>query len=690
MDIFHAGLYGYLLLILLLLVSFSVSYLFYRNTEVKDFKKAALLILRTASLFLILSLLLSPFFLTRSDSVRQPTDIILVDNSLSLNIEKRYEKLSSALDDMRKLSSNYRVYAFGSGLLNEITGGKELFTGSEYRTYSTDLAAAFEELSRISSNTGINSVTVISDGIITEKENLTASAKKLNAPVYYYIVGDTVQKKDVLIRNLFYNRNAPAGSTATVRALVHSYGYSGNININLYEEGILKQTKNILVNNSESEYSAEFRFASGIPGIKKFSIRIDTLANEITALNNDRDFYIKFTDNRFRILVIAGSPGADFAAFRQAVSGFGNINADFLTGKSPDTFYEGGAPPLKGYDALFLFGYPLANTDRNTAGKIAADADANNIPVVFFNTSNTGYENLKVFEKLLPFSVAGGSGNSYASPCGMLPFSAPEEPEPIRKISKLPPAYFSRGAFLPRPGSSVLGVTSVENEPAILLYNSGNFKSAAFLGFGVYKWTLNSSRDSENLLKDLTAVLFNLVMDGNRRNKFYLYTDKDCYALSEPVSITAIDGTDTKGGTTALLKISGKNFSREQEMDRNDASSFRYVFTPDSANDYTANGLLFADRQILAEDAIRFSCGNNRDEYIITRPNPSVLKNLALNTGGTDIKEYKEPKFPKKELPDRNETIANKFLLRENVYMLILIILLLSTEWFLRKRFNLP
>lgn len=690
MDIFHAGLYGYLILTILLLVSFTVSFLFYRKNETGDFKKAVLVLLRTASLFLILSLFLNPFVTSTSIPDKQPADVILADNSLSMGLENRYEQLAPALTETRKLSSNSRVYAFGSGLLDEIKNTGNLYTGSEFRTYSTDLAAALDELYSARGEIEVNSITILSDGIITPGGNPVAAAKKFGVPVYYSLIGDTVQKNDVLIKKIFYNRVAFAGSSTAVKVIINSFGYQRNLNVGLFEEGILKQSKIILANRTDTEYSVEFQVTSGITGVRKYSIKVDTLENEITKFNNERDFFIKYTGNKFKVLVIAGSPGADYSAFRQALSGFENISPDYLTGKSTDSFYEGTVPPLKGYDALFLFGFPLEGTDKSIAQKIAEDAAGNNLPVVFFNSSNCGYESLKIFGNMLPFSADNKPGGTYSSPSRMLSMYAPEEPEPVRKISSLPPAVFLKGAFIPRPGASVLGVTTTDNEPAVLLYDDGKTKSAAFLGFGIYKWTLNSSRENENLIRNLTAVLFNLVIEGRGRNKFYLNTEKDCYAFSEPVEITAYDGTVSPGNTSVRLKITGFNFSREPEMDRNGAAAFRYVFTPDSISDFTAAGMLFSEKQLVAEDVIRFSCVKAADEYVVTKPDESVLKSIAANTGGADIKTYKGASFPKNESVKTGVKTENKSLFRDSIRMLILIIVLLSAEWFLRKRFNLP
>ncbi|MCE1163991.1 MAG: hypothetical protein LWX07_01155 [Bacteroidetes bacterium] len=690
MNIFHAGLYGWLLLILILSVSSALSFLLNRNNGITGFKKAVLVLLRTASLFCVISLLLNPFITLSVTTGKTGADIILIDNSLSMNLENRYRELQPASDEVKKHGSNVRMFAFGSGLLGEIKSGGDIFTGSEFRTYSTDLAAALEELYPVPKDFSVNTVTVISDGIINQSGSLLPAAKKFGVPFYYYLIGDTVRKNDVLINKVFYNKQAFAGSVSTVKVLINSFGYSRNLNVNLFGEGILMQTKNVLVNTSESEYTTEFKVTSGFPGSRKYTVRIDTLDNEITVLNNSRDFFIKYYENKFKVLVIAGSPGEDFSAFRQSLSKLENFSADFFVGKSPDTFYEGTLPSFDGYSAVFLFGFPLANTDKNLIEKTVKDASERNLPVIFFNSSNTGYENLKELEKLLPFTVSGSAGAPYTSMSRMLPFDAPDEPEPIRKISALPPAVFLKGAFIPKPGADVLAVTTSENEPSVILFNGGTYKSAAFLGSGIYKWTLNNSGETENQIRNLAAVLFNLALGNGNAGKFYLSTDKDCYAYSEPVEIKARTVNAGAGNFSVRLKITGRGFAKETDMEKNGANSFVFRFTPDSLSDFTAEGRLFSDNQPVAGDAVRFSCGNAQEEYILTKPDDRILKSLSANTGGSDIRTLGKSSFEKHEVTDAPGTETKKILVRDSAYYLLFIIFLLSLEWFLRKRFNLP
>ena len=689
MSIFQSGLYGYLLLALLLGISAVVSILYYRKSELSKFKKAVLVLLRAASLFLIIALLLNPLINFTRVSGKTGVDIILIDNSSSLTIENRFGGLRNAADRVREFSSNHKTFAFASVLLGEIND-ENYFSGSPVRTYSSSLASALEEIYSMPKDYSINSVTVISDGILEKSGSLIPTAKKSGAPFYYLIVGDTIQKSDLVISKVFFNRNSFAGSTSTVKVLVNSYGYKEIIRVRLFEENILKETKEVLTNNSSTEYFTEFKVSSPSTGIRKYSVRVDTAGGEITTLNNSRDFFIKYIDNKFTALAVAGSPGADLSALKQALSKTENFKTDFFVQKSLDSFYEGVLPPLNAYDAVILSGFPLAGTDNKITTQLSTEIEKKGIPVIFLNASNTGYEDLKQFEKFLPFSMVGSKDLPYLSTVRVPNYDFPEQPESVRKINLLPAAFYSKSTFNPKPGAETLGFTTAGNEPAILFHNDGKTKSAAYLGYGFYKWSLNAGLNTGNMLQNLVSVLFNLVLNENKFNKFTLRADKDYYAVSEPVEIKAFTGNTDASISTVRLKITGKNSSDVMDMQKIDEGVYSSVFTPSYESDFTAEGVLFVNNQAAANDAIRFISGIPVEEYIVTKPSDDVLKTLSASTGGVDLKKFDRDKFESLNKDRMTDSYTGKMLFRDSVILLLSIIILLSLEWFLRKRFNLP
>jgi len=82
-------------------------------------------------------------------------------------------------------------------------------------------------------------------------------------------------------------------------------------------------------------------------------------------------------------------------------------------------------------------------------------------------------------------------------------------------------------------------------------------------------------------------------------------------------------------------------------------------------------------------------------EYKNTKSDNSILNILSKNTGGEKISEQKLNEINKKtELKNEADLIFQKRLfkvyLNSNLFILFFLIILLSIEWFIRKRMNLP
>ncbi|MDD5362559.1 MAG: hypothetical protein PHN88_10540 [Ignavibacteria bacterium] len=691
MNIFHTELYGIFIYIIFIVAALTVSFLFYRNTNVYGFKKAVLTGLRSVSLFFILLLLINPFVNLSGVSNLENTDVILLDNSASLSLENRFENFRTAINEVKKLSGNVRIYSFGNGLLKEIKDSDSLFSYSPVNSYSTDLSKTLEDLFSRTGNFNINSVTIISDGLINHGNNLDDAAKKFGVQFNYILTGDTARKNDLLVSKVFYNRTAFAGSVSTINVLLNSYGYDKTVNVKLYEDDNPVQTKTIVTDKNTSDYYTDFKISSGSAGIKKYRIVIDTLPDEITHKNNVSEFYIKYTDNKFRILVIAGSPGMDYSSFKQEINKIDNFRTDFFVQKSADAFYEGDLPAFDSYDALILIGFPIENTNRTIIENLKKKLAESNIPVIFLNASNTGYGNLKEIENFLPFYISGSDKNIFQSTARILSDNLPDEPESIRKINTLPPVIFTRNSFSPKPGSDVLAVTPGENEPAVLYSNTALHKSSAFLGFGYYKWTLNNSQNSERVLKNLISVLFNLIFKETTGSRFTVRTDKDYYAYSEPVEITALlKDRPLTGNISVRLNLTGKNGSKELNMPEISNSEFGINITPDYESDYTVDTDLLIDGRTAAKDITKFTVGSPREEFLKTQPNDAILKSLSLSTGGKNLRNPGVKNLGSGNKKDVQESYSGKYLLRNSIVFLLIIIFFLSLEWFLRKRFNLP
>ena len=143
MNIFSGSILYYGIVFVLILLSAGTAYFIYRNEELSKFKKAILVLLRTVSLFLILFLFLNPYTEYRKKSTAKPTNIVLIDKSLSGTLDNKNAGIPDALKKLETGNSELKYFLFGSKLLKQV---KEYGDDSTlYYKYFTDLAVHWTE-----------------------------------------------------------------------------------------------------------------------------------------------------------------------------------------------------------------------------------------------------------------------------------------------------------------------------------------------------------------------------------------------------------------------------------------------------------------------------------------------------------------------------------------------------------------
>lgn len=685
MNIFSGSILNYLSLLLFALIAAGLSFYLYNKADLPKFSKAALIALRTASLFLILFLLLNPFVEYIKHSTKKPPNIILADRSESMGITDGKNLTDKAIEKLKSIN-DVKIYSWGNGILREETG--ESADTTLLPRYSTNLSKALSDIKDLNLER-INSITILSDGLINAGGNITAEANKLKAPVHYLLTGDTVQRKDVVLSNVLFNRKQFINSASKVFVKVDAFDFKGEIKVNLFENNVKIKSNPVIVSGEKTEYETVFEIASSAPGTNKYTLEIEPVENEITTINNKDIFYVRFIDNKIKLLVISGNPSYDLSALKQTLNRSENIEYETRVQKSSTEFYEGALPGFSGYDAILLHGIPNNTTSVQTVEYIKTEISKSGSSLIFLNSGDISTAKLSALNDLLPFGVNDASQKEARGKISIIDSRINENTESMRRLGSLPPSFFLQGAFTGKPNSTILGLFG--GEPGIIYDNSGMVKSAAFLGYGFYEWNL-SPGGSYDHLQSLISGFISLCVDENSKDKFTVKSDKDCYAVSEPVEISALlkSGDEAKEYSTKVT-VSGSGKTVEAELSKYGENRFSGSMKFFDKGDYTVKADLYENGVFISSAVSKFSVDEAFGEYRKTRADAEILKQISANTGGKEIQpentgEYGDTFKTNDEL---NEQFTFKILFRNSVWYLISVLILLSIEWYLRKRNNL-
>lgn len=697
--------YNFFFILTALAAALLIAYLYYKKSKLETSRKRLFFLLRTLSVFFLLLLFLSPVLSFIGNISRTPVNVFLIDNSESLLLENRFEKLRETvvekkINDAGSNSVN-RYFLFAGSIIKEINYGD--INAIEYNginNFQTNLSGTFNSLEEILANVNLSTITVISDGIINEGGNPVYSIKSLNVPVNYILTGDTVQKNDLAIKNVFYNKSSFIESRVPVKAEINSYNYDKKISVNLYEENRLIDTREIQVNTGQTRYNVDFLVFSNTESIKKYRIDIAPAENEITDKNNFEEFFIKFTDNKFKVLIISGGPGADFAFIKEEILKVRNFESVFLTQKSSTEFYEGSFPSGDAFDSYIFIGFPTQATSPVLMNDIREKIKSGKSSLIFFASKNTDYAKLSQFEDLLPFSVTSYSpveAETKISAVSKLNSDFAVTEEILSGISTFPEIFRTQTVFSAKPTSETILITDKNSEPAMIIQNTIDKKSSAFLVYGFYKWRLNSKslNTSEVFNKLLTNSLI-MISDKEARRKFIIETSKPVFSKYENVIFNArINNFSVKGNERIRVNIKGNDYNKGIELLKKDNLIFQGQIRIPADGDYEYTAELLSGSNVEESTTEKFSIGINNFEYKSTRADNSILSQLANETSGTDFGNAQSPgvgDFLSKinEKTEYSVKTLKNIELNINPYYLFGLIFVLCLEWFLRKRNNLP
>jgi len=628
--------------------------------------------------------------------------LVFIDNSNSLaakDSSKRLEQVNSLIKNISSESEiRSQIFFFGKKVDSVQDAGSSKLNFTEAQT---NFSSVIDLIKKKSSS--VNSAVILSDGIINDGNDPTYQVEKLQLPVFTVGVGDSTEKKDILIYNVQYNSTIYAEKPTVIETAIKNIGFGGsNTRIAFYEENKLLDTKDILLSESGlNKISFNYRPSTG--GEKKLSISVSPLNGEVTTANNKRIIFLNVLDTKLKVCLVAGSPSADVSAISKAVTTDKNILLRKIIQTSTNKFLsEVKTSAIDSADVLFLVDFPSSSTPQNLIDKISSAVNNQNKPFFILLSSNVDIRQLRSLENVLPFTIE----NNNTELIQVLPelnsdlysssFSTGSNKKEI--WNSLPPVSQAAVKIQIKPGSNSLVSAKVRNipiaNPLVISRSLGKQRAFAILAGDIWKWQLQTAEKHpeffDNFINDIVKWL-NL---SSQQKQFSVSTDKKIYSPNEEVNFTAqlYDNTFSPIDTAQIeLQI----LKGEKKFDLALASVgngiYNAVFTPNEPGDYLFSASSLLNGTQMKTDIGRFSVSETQIEKIDTRMRPAFLKSLAKSTGGEyySIDNYSNLLDKLRGInrnPIKETGTKKEYYLWSDERVLLLIIILFAAEWFIRKR----
>lgn len=303
-----------LLIVVNFIISIGLSYFLYQN-YLKDKNKWVLAILRFLSFFIIGLVIIDLTAENKSILTEKPQLVLAVDDSQSiahLGDTTQVKSVLSNFENHKELNDKFDLnlikFSQDVDILDRLT-----FTGQQ-----TDISSVIDFYqSDYQENTAF---ILISDGRQTVGSDYAYQLKKTNSDQNFaLVVGDTVQHPDLSIEMLNVNQFAFVNNNFPIEIFIN---YKGDQSVSkkliLYQNERRIKSK-VLEFDSNSALSHTFYVNANQVGSQNYKVEIENLSEENNTTNNQRVFGIDVIDNRYQIVIVSDLIHPDIGALKSSI-----------------------------------------------------------------------------------------------------------------------------------------------------------------------------------------------------------------------------------------------------------------------------------------------------------------------------------------------------------------------------------
>lgn len=649
-----------------------------------------LFVLRFLVVSIIGYLFLEPFLSIQKTTSESSKIVFLWDDSES--VSKSESELQAYWNELKKLRSDLENE---KGVEIPIIGlaGNDLSENDSILNLrkTSPINAAIKNVGEAFDKKLISEVVLFSDGIYNQgiSPNYYAFPFQLSTVG----LGDSTQKKDVVLQQIRYNKVAYEGNQFPIEADILHTGFEGkNIQVSLKNNGKILGQKAIKFETEQEVSTAFFLVDATTTGFQDYKVEVEILEDEFNSQNNSKNAYVNIVEGKKNILLLAPYPHPDIKAISAAIDG--NDNYDFTV--AIDGISEKNVKNIEEYDLAILFHLP--NISNSFDSEITKLKNAET-PLWFVTGSRLNirrHNELNESVNLVPSSESDEAfayvNNNFAL------FELSNEQEEI--LDELPPASmpFAKHNFHPMSKALFMKkVGNVKTEEAIFVfYNNNNIRQATLLvqNFRIWRMVEYLNTQSHDFFDDWVMKSIRYLTAKNQKDRFKTFPKKEAFADNEEVKFQ--------------VEIYNEVYDRiygipvQLELKSSSDSIYNFEFTPDRLKpDFVVGNLPGGIYEYSATTAIQGRSFESVGQFVVEefdiesqnlQANFNLLTRVAAKNQGEffyssqtdDLRDYLSAKDYPRVLSGESETIP----LTQNLILYLLIFFLVFGEWFIRRYFG--
>ncbi len=632
--------------------------------------------LRFLTYFGILLLILNPKLEKTILYNEKPNLVIAVDNSSSISYLGYNEEVLKLIEDVKSNEDlnqkfNIEFYSFGSDIKN-----LDSITFDESRT---NISKVFSTLKPVHKNS-VSPTILITDGNQTFGSDYEFVTQKYNQPIYTIILGDTITYSDLKIEQLNVNRYAYFKNKFPIEAILNYNGLSTvKTNFIVKNGNQVVYRKPISFSKSVNSLVFNFNLLANSVGLKSYRAEIVPIGIEKNTVNNSKDFGVEVINQKSNIAIISNIVHPDLGALKKSIESVEQRNISILNSKEVLN---------KIIDFQLIIFYQPNNTFKSVYEEVIRlkknyfTITGPSTDWTFLNSIQNNYSKkvsglTEEYQPLL-------NENFSAFIVNDLDFQS----FPPLKSSFDPVVLNTRAEKI--FFKSVNGI--VTDQPLLTILEYNNIREAILFGEGIWKWRAHSYLKEKSFI-DFDTFMAKLMLylssnDEKSRlsisNESFNYTNDDItisaqyfnknYEMDSSVNLL-LEITDENTGLTRILPfIYNRN---KYQINLSNLAASDYVFR------------VKVDGQNISKSS-SFKVIEYNVEQQFLNANISKLKTIASYSNGESYFVQDTDKLFSHLMEDNRYQIIQKsnkntVPLIDFKILLLVIVLSLAIEWFLRK-----
>lgn len=661
-----------------LVIAAGNTWFLYRNDIHSNWGWKISALLRFLATTILVLLFFSPSFHIKSFKEVNPKLIVYQDVSNSVDSSSEFALKSTLSGIKREFSDNLEIenFAFARDVYSSTD---TILSAHKNRTQLDEVINHFNNKTQDQSVVG---AILISDGILNLGQKPSTQKLSKKYPIFSIGLGDSTEYPDLKLSSVFCNEQVAKGNSLIVEVAVEAHNCASNSAIIQIKEGQKVVSQKQWNYNSKKDWAKySFELTPQHTGFVNYVASILPLSvGEKNTLNNAKSFGIQVVEKNTKIHIVFSRPHADIKALQLALKSKANFTIETYP------ISEG----IKSTADLYIF-------HGGSESKLVTSLVQQNKPMwIFVNTPTM----LRLFADQTHSECSSVQNFQWQEVQGIAnsSFELFRNEDNPTKWKSLGVCNAPLTKIKPNAGLNVQltqcwnGI--VTGFPLQCNSNEENTRICWFIGEGIWHWRMNENRKSNN------SELFD---DWVNKNVQWLSNSS---SLKKEITVQ-LQQPVIEPGEDLVTSI-----KRIDQLGQPDNSVNLNVFLIDSSGkkipvSYSRQGKIYQSYtkiNALGTFRIRAELANNSsvfDEKLV-RVNPSneeishkvadfnLLRNISQSSGGLFAKpqdlnpiwnRIKDLSLNKSKLI----TSIRNLLWNEIAWILLVVVLLFSGEWFLRK-----